>query len=1058
MSENNTTIESERCLVTVMFADISGFTAMSEKLDPEEVTDIMNECFLVMERCINEHGGTIDKFMGDCVMALFGAPKALEDAPHRALNTALDIRNRLQKFNEDKNLPIPLTVHIGINTGPVIAGMVGGEKRQDFTVMGDTVNLASRMANAAEPGTVLVAENTFRLTEGYFDFEPVGEVKVKGKEQPVRAYKVLGLRHFMTRIEACMGKGLSPFVGRTRELDQLNNCLEQVQEGHGQVVGLVGEPGVGKTRLICRFRESLTTGEYTCIEGGCIHYGEAIPYLPILYLLRAYFDILEENAEVIIKEKIGESVSQLAGLPASIMPPLHEVLSLTVEDEAYLKLDAKQRRDRVFDAIRLLLIAESRKNPLVVIIEDLQWMDKTSEEFLAYFINGLAGTRILLILLFRPEYTHSWANKTYYSQIRVDQLPLKICMDLVQGILNKGVVEPSLTDFIVSRTEGNPLFIEELTRNLQENGSIQKEENQYKLSLKPAEIQVPATIQGIIAARLDRLEESLKGIIQTASVIGKEFAFRILQAVETLREDLRSSLLTLQDLEFIYEKAILPELEYIFKHTLTQEVAYNSLLIKKRKEIHERVGQAIETIYGDRLEEFYEMLAYHYSLSENAQKAFQYLKLSGDKATKNYSNLEAVRFYQEAVRALDAQPSSEENKREKLKVFHRILNPMGLLGYPEGMLDILQAAEKLSQELEDHRSLARVYGDLGNYYAFKGNPEIGMEYAEKYLDQAEKIGDISNMALIASQACVANLLAGNFLKVVDIVHKVLPLLDEQYDEKSLSEGRIRYSTITKYSLLCGMAGGMAMGYLGMFEEGKKVLERGFKTAYEADASRTMGWGEFFYSMLSYCEGDVDETIAHAEKAIQYFEETGNNIFAGYTRSMLGSGYYLRGDYTTAIQHIEKGIRIQKETGVPTILPASYGYLALGYSARGDLVHARRSAEEGLRIAQEVKTKAYEGCLWIQLGSIMGKAESAQVDEAQRIMQKGISILEEREARALSSQGYLFLGELFADTGRREEALENLKRAESLYIEMKVTPKSYWLMRTQEALAKLEAAQ
>jgi class 3 adenylate cyclase len=266
-------------------------------MDAEEVSEVMKESFSMMEKIIEEHGGTIDKFIGDCVMVLFGAPKAQEDAPHRALNTALEIKKKMQRFNEEKHLLISLNIHIGINTGPVLAGLMGGEKRQDFTVMGDTVNVASRMANAAEPGTILVAENTFRLTEGYFDFEPLGEVKVKGKEQSVKAYKVLGPRHAMTRIEACMGKGLSPFVGRTRELDQLKNCLEQVQEGHGQVVGVVGEPGVGKTRLICRFRESLPAGEYTFIEGGCIHYGEAIPYLPILDMLRAYVDILEEADE-----------------------------------------------------------------------------------------------------------------------------------------------------------------------------------------------------------------------------------------------------------------------------------------------------------------------------------------------------------------------------------------------------------------------------------------------------------------------------------------------------------------------------------------------------------------------------------------------------------------------------------------------------------------------------------------------------------------------------------------------------------------------------------------
>ena len=280
VGENNHHIESDRRLVTVMFADISGFTAMSEKMDPEEVTEVMKDCFSMMGECIEEHGGTIDKFMGDCVMVLFGAPKAQEDAPHRALNTALEIRKRLKTFNEEKRLTTPLNIHIGINTGPVIAGMMGSDKRQDFTVMGDTVNLASRMESSAKTGEILVAENTFKLTEGYFDFEDVGTIKVKGKDQPIQSYRLIGPRQAKTRIEASIGKGLTPFQGRVREMTHLMDCYEKVKEGQGQVVGIMGEPGMGKSRLIREFTHSLPSDEYTCLEGGCLHYGDTIPLSP----------------------------------------------------------------------------------------------------------------------------------------------------------------------------------------------------------------------------------------------------------------------------------------------------------------------------------------------------------------------------------------------------------------------------------------------------------------------------------------------------------------------------------------------------------------------------------------------------------------------------------------------------------------------------------------------------------------------------------------------------------------------------------------------------------
>ena len=1049
MSEKDNSIESDRRLVTVMFADISGFTAMSEKMDPEMVTDIMNECFRFMGECIENHGGTIDKFMGDCVMALFGAPKTLEDGPHRAINSALEMRNRLLRFNEEKHLPMPLSFHIGINTGPVIAGMVGSDTKQDFTVMGDTVNLASRMEGAAETGSILISENTFHLTEGYFDFEPVGEVKVKGKEQPVKAYKVLGPRRIITRIETCGIKGLSPFVGRNKEIEHLKDRLEQANEGHGQVVGIMGEPGVGKSRLICQFRDSLPASEYTIIEGGCIHYGDAIPYLPILDLLKHYFDTKEDEDESSMKKKISEKVAQLNIQPSQVLPPLYEILSLTGEDEEYLKLDGKQRRDKVFDAIRLLLIAESQIKPVIVTVEDLHWIDKTSEEFLSYLINSIGATRILLILLFRPEYTPAWVSKTYYSQVRVDQLSKKISADLVQGILS-GEVDVSLGDFIVARTEGNPLFIEELTQNLVENGSITREEGRYLLTMKQSDIQVPATIQGIIAARLDRLEGNLKKIMQMASVIGREFAFRILQSVESMREDLKSSLLNLQDLEFIYEKNLFPELEYIFKHALTQEVAYNSLLIKRRKETHEKVGQAIEQIYADRLEEFYEMLAYHYSLSKNSQKAYHYLKLSGDKAVRSYANLEAIRFYQEALKVLDAQPENEETRREKLDVCLSIISPMYFMGYPEGTFEILHEAERLAQELGDERGLAMVYSRMSHYHTFKGYIPLAMEYSEKCFDAAEKIESIDLMAQIARDASYTHFFTGNYLKVVELNRRTLPSLEEHHREKDLYAGGANV-----YSQLSGYCG-MSLGGLGEFAEGKIVLEKGLQNAREMNDRYMTGWVEYSHSGLSFFEGDGDSAVDHAQKAIKCFEDTGVEILVGVALGMLGVGYYLRGEYETAREHADRGLKIQEKVGMPFATVACSCWLAMILAAAGDLKHARECDEVSLKLAQEHKVKNIEGLAWMLLGSIRGKMDPTCIDEAQHQIRDGITIVEELRQRAVSTMGYLLSGELFADTGKKEEALENLKKAEGLYLEMKVTPKSYWLKRTQEALAKLEA--
>jgi len=1043
--------EGERKNVTVMFADISGFSAMSEKMDPEEVTDIMNECFRFMGECIAQHGGTIDKFMGDSVMALFGVPKTLEDAPHRAIETALEMRNRLLRYSQDKDLPIPLSFHIGINTGPVITGMVGSDAKQDFTVMGDTVNLASRIEDAAETGSILVAENTYRLTEGYFDFEPMGEVKVKGKELPVKTYKVIGPRRTITRIEACMEKELSPFVGRTVELQLLGRCFEQVREDHGQVVGLAGEPGVGKSRLVSRFRESLPAEEYTVIKGGCVHYGDAIPYLPILDMLKDYFDISEDEDETAIKKKINEKVTQLSGQIFHIISPLYEVLSLKVDDEGYVKLDAKQRRDRIFGAIRLLLIAESQVRPLLIIIEDLHWMDKTSEEFLTYFINSLATSRIMLILLFRPEYNPAaWATKSFYSQIRVDQFPRKHIEAHVKGILGCSDVAPELNDFIAARTEGNPLFIEEMTYNLLENGSIRKEDERYLLSLKLSEIQVPASIQGIIAARLDRLEGTLKGIMQTASVIGREFAFRILQAVTSLREDLKSSLLTLQDLEFIYEKTLFPELEYIFKHALTRDVAYNSLLIKKRKETHERVARAIEEIYADRLEECYEILAYHYSLSEYNQKAYLYLKLSGDKAARNYANLEALRFYKEALRMLDAQPEDEALRREKIELLIGAQAPLFKLGYPQDSLEILHRSEALAQELGDQRALAQFHRSLSLYHTFKGDLSLGVQYAEKCFSESELVEEMDLVVQSADQLCFAYFMQGDNLRSADVSRRALDLFERHELDKRLTTGGLNV-----YSLLCSWLG-ISLSQLGCFGEARTVLEKGLRNAHECNDWFQIGMGMQGLCTIDLFEGESTGMIAHAREYVQYSEKGEIAMNLGLGWSMLGFGYFLRGEYETARGYAEKGLSIQKESGMNHLALYCYWFLSLILVGMGDLAYARKNCGESLKIAQEVRARHLEGMALIQLGVITGKEDLSRIEEARGTIQQGISILEELKLIPSLGMGYIYLGELLIDAGRKDEARESLKKAESLYLEMEITPQSYWLKRTQEALARLDS--
>jgi class 3 adenylate cyclase len=542
---NRSAIEGERKLVTVLFADVANYTSMAEKLDPEEVHQIMDGCFKILMDEIHRYEGTINQFTGDGVMALFGAPVAHEDHAQRACYAALSIQKAIgeyhKKIKEDRG--VNFLMRIGLNSGPVIVGSIGDDLRMDYTAVGDTTNLASRMEGMAMPGTILVARETFKLARDFFEFESLGKVELKGKEKLLEAYKLFKAGEVETRIEASVAKGLTRFVGRKNSMAALREALEEAKAGSGQVVGVVGEAGVGKSRILLEFKNPLPQNEYVHLEGRCFQYGVSMSYLPFLDILRIYFDIKEGDQEFIIKKKMADKIAELDEKLENALPPLMELLSLKVEDEDFIKLEPQQKRQRTFEAIRNLLIRISQERPLVLAVEDMHWIDKTSEEFLSYLIGSLANTHILLVLLYRPEYTHQWGSKSYYRKIGLNQLTVKSSAELVHAILEGGNVSPEIIERILNRTSGNPLYMEELTHSLLENGSIQKKDHQFVLSVKGSEIQVPDTIQGIIAARMDRLEDSLKRTMQVASVIGRDFAFRILQTITGLREELKAHLI-----------------------------------------------------------------------------------------------------------------------------------------------------------------------------------------------------------------------------------------------------------------------------------------------------------------------------------------------------------------------------------------------------------------------------------------------------------------------------------------------------------------------------------
>jgi class 3 adenylate cyclase/tetratricopeptide (TPR) repeat protein len=1009
-------IEGERKLVTVLFADVANFTGISETLDPEEVHQIMDGCFKILMDEIHQYEGTINQFTGDGVMALFGAPLSHEDHAQRACYTSLAIQEAMRAYGENikSRHDIDFKMRIGLNSGSVVVGAIGDDLRMDYTAIGDTTNLAARMESMAEPGGTLVTRNTYKLVREYFELNSLGEVQVKGKSEAQEVFQLIGTSKVITRLDASATRGLTKFIGRGEEIETLTQAFEKVRSGSGQVVGIVGEAGVGKSRLIFELRKSLQ-GEVTYLEGRCVQIGQSIPFLPLLDVIKGYFDIKEGDQEGIIKGKLKERIGELDEKLLRDLPALEDLLSLLVDDETWVKLEPKEKRDRTFEALRDLLIRLSQEKPLILVIDDLHWMDKTSEEFSDYLIGWLAHAQIMLLLLYRPEYTHPWGSKSFYNKIGLDQLTLDRCAELVQSILEGGEVAPEIKELILSRSAGNPLFMEELTRTLIENGTIEKLNHQYILSVEVSEIQLPETVQGIIAARMDRLEDTIKRTMQVAAVIGRDFAYRILQIITGMRDDLKSYLLRLQDLEFIYEKSLFPELEYIFKHAVTQEVAYNSLLSQKKKEIHEKIGTAIEEVYGEKLEEFFEMLAHHYSRTDNFEKAYHFLKMAGDKVMRNNSASEAFGYYKDALSALKKLPESEENTRKQLAIIHNMLVPIITLGFPEGSLSILQVGERIATALDDKKSLIRFYSNMGLYHSTSGRQTEGRKYSGKAFEEAEKIQDIESMAHSGPDIVLSYVAEGDYKRAIDLGSRVTNMIAKTHTEEETFGGPANVYP----AMLAGR--GYGMGMLGDFDRALNFSEKALADAASYGNKMTQGISEYYLGFVLMNRGDWDMAKSHLRKSIKLCEEASFLQPLALTWTGLGLSEAELGDPEGGRAHVEKGLKIHRDAHVEWNTSIHFYSLSICHYYSGDLGKAIDLMKEayGLSEKSNERHSAGKGLIW--LGRMTGKADSQKEKEAVETIQRGLKILSVLETKPDVAIAQLFLGELYSNLGRADKA-------------------------------------
>ena len=1042
-------MEGERKQVTVLFADVAGFTSMSEKLDPEDTHNLVSQALNSITEEVHRYEGTIAQFLGDGAMALFGAPIAHEDAPQRALHAAMGIRKHLSNYARSlRQRGIDFNMRIGLNTGLVVVGRIGDDLTMEYTAMGDTVNLASRMQRTAQPGTIRVSENTYRLAEGYFKFKPLGQIRLKGRAEPVKAYELKGLGQAKTRFGVSMVRGLTPFVGRQKELSHLMDCLELVKKGQGQVVGIVGEAGVGKSRLLRRMVDTLPPEQCLYLEGECLHYGEAVAYLPILGILRSYFGIDEGEDQSVAKKRINGRIEGLDKEKLeTILPSLYELFSLEIDDRQYMELQPRKRRELTFEAIRSLLTRESRARPLILAIEDLQWIDRTSEEFLAQLIGKLAGSAIMVVLLYRPEYRNPWTSKTCYSQIRVDEMTQDTATEMVQAMLKDGIAAPELNQLILSRGAGNPLFIEEFTRALLEKGHIKRSNDHYVLAVRPAEIVVPETVQGIIGARIDNLKGDLKRTLQVSSVIGREFSSTVLQMTMGLSAGLEETLNELQGLELIYERNLFPETEYTFRHALTQDVAYNSLLVRSRREIHQKVGRAIETLYPQRQEEFCETLAHHYAKAEDMDKAYQYLTLSGDKAYRNFSTSESFRYYRQALNILSHLPDTMQNRKKIMEATLLTWGPMLALGFPEGSLEILKEGERLAEELGDSRRLAQFYAFLAHCLSFRGDSVQGSQYATKALAEAERIGDVDSAVGAATNVIGPLCYRGDFREAANVSARAINLI-----EKTGKTAERFGSSFPLYPTLTA-ANGYATGMLGEFDKGESRCEIIVSLAMESKEIRTLAVAEVICGFVSVIRAkDLDACLKHLQNGIRHSEESGFRPYLSLAWTCMGWANWLLGNLEVARDWGRKAVSTQTESGMSVMLSLAHLLHGAVSLDSGDLHGARNSIEEALRLSRASGERYIEGRAGIWLGRVLGKADVSQAAAAEEHILQGMRILEKLEIRPWQAEGHFLAGELYSDTGQQQKALTSLMKARGMFQEMEMT---HWLSRVQRTLANVQ---
>ena len=1019
----------ERKTVTAMFADIHNSTGLEEGLDPEEARALVDPALRLMIDAVHHFEGYIVQSTGDGIFAIFGAPIAYEDHLPRAVYAALRLQEQIRRYGarlrEEGRQPI--TVRVGVNTGEVVVRSIQtGAGQIEYTPIGRTANLAARLQTVATPGSVVVSERSARLAEGYFRLRPLGPVRLKGISDPVSVYEVGGLGNLRTRLQRAADRGLTKFVGRDAEMIILRKAGEAAGAGHGKIVAVVGDAGVGKSRLFHEFK-AIAQGTSVVMEAFSVSHGKSSVYLPAIELLRGYFRIVAEDDERTRREKITGKVLALDRSLEDTLPYLFGLLGLSEDDEALLQMDPRTRKRRTLEAIRRLMLRESLNQPVTVIFEDLHWIDEETQALLNLLADSIGTARLLLLVNYRPEYRHDWSNKGYYQQLRLEPLGSKHAQELLSALLGDGPALNPLKRLIVERADGNPFFMEELVQEFFEQ-TVLVRNGTVRLAKPISEVRLPPTVEGILASRIDRLTPTQKDLLQTLAVIGKEFALTLVKAVlqQQQEEELERLLETLRAGEFIYEQPAVTDVLYTFKHALTQEVAYGSLLFERRRVLHERVARTIEVLFAHQIEDHLNELAFHYSRSSNAAEAVRYLRLAGAQATRRSAYAPAVQHFARGLELIPALGARADSAGQELELQIGLGQSMAVLkGYaaPEAQQP-LNRALKLCQSDDSAHLFPVLYG-LWLYHHYRLELKTAQEHAGRLLSISQAAADPGGLLIAHSSWGESSLWLGEFSSALGHLDQASALVRSGRAGRGFLEADASTACMTLLA--------WNQWFLGRPNQAINANRFALTTAVQEADPYSQALGLVFSTLLLRMLRVPDGGLAQAERALAVATQQDSPLLAAEARVERGAALVDHGRSDEGFAELRRGMSEYEATGA-VVNPWQFALLADACARVQSGEEGLKAVERGLDQVHHTGERMFEAELYRLKGELLLMRATPDASEAERCLRSAIDVAREQSALSWELRATTSLARLLADNGRRDEASESLAAVHGRFTE------------------------